>query len=621
MIHKGSRGRTPMSVMSVKSLNAKMLLPGFNWSIKLALLFLIPFLGYLCRHFTTPDLPLAFSVLWAPAGVSLAFILLFGYEVLPFVFLGNLIYNVGNIGFTDRSYISILFDSVAISLGSFIQALIASFIIKKLSSEKYFYSVRDIFIFVLPAGLLSCMIASSVATFAVYINQSFTLSELLRTWMTFWLGDSLGVYIFTPLIVVLLTQKFANHVFQNMWEPVCMLLSFLFIGWISFIEAYPLPHLLIALCLWVTYRFRMHGAVIATFIVSLAVVVSSTLGQGVFVTFLSKDPLLYIISFLVVIIGCNLFVAALINERLEAWQKLEAYSGGLQRHLEDKTVELWEAHEEIYFKEKLASIGMMMAGIGRELKKPLDRLASHLNGVVYGLTYFDKLYADQKKNIDVSIAATLENNLETMRQNIDYIKQDHSKAVKIIDMVLKESDLTEMRSVKVKSINLQTLLNRCLVQSLEDIKTKNPNLNVIVVKEYDKAVEMIVGIPEDLTHAFVNLIQNALFALAERNSKSSKNYNPKLVIKTFNKPDFVVIVIWDNSGGMSDSKRANFFEPFLAEEGEFSGSGLSLAMTHDIIVQEHHGDISVESEGDGAQQITIKLPKQIRAKIRSPSKK
>lgn len=608
--------RNSMSTASAKALEAKMQLPGFSFGIKMILILCIPLLGFLCRNFTTPDLPLAFSVLWAPAGFSLAFILLFGFSVWPAIFTGNFIYNLWSLAIKGYPLGSLLFDSSVISLGSLSQALLAGWIIRKMTSQMYFYSVRDISIFLLPAGVFSCMIASSIATFAIYFGQFTTFEAMLRTWTTFWLGDTLGVYIFTPLIVVLSLQRFPYHLLNDFVETIPMALSIFIVCYISFVKSYPLPQLLIPLCLWVTYRFRMHGAVITTFIIAFAALIPSTMGKGVFATFLSQDPLLYLVTFIVIIIGTNLFVAALVNERTEAWKKLEAYTGGLQEHLANKTMELWEAQEEIYFKEKIASIGMMMSGIGRELKKPLERVKSLLNAVISGMSYFDKVYSDQKGKLKPEIATSLENNFETMRLSIDLIKKENEKVYKIVNMIVKESDLSDVRASKVKSINLHIFLNRCLSQALSDCKLKFPNLDVIVVKEYDKRVEMIEGVAEDLTHAFINLLENSFYSLAMKNDKPPANYAPKLIIKTVNKTNSVLISIWDNGGGLTETKKANFFEPFITEDGEFSGSGLSLTMTHDIIVQEHHGELSVESDGIISQQINIELPKNVHLKKR-----
>ena len=604
-----------MSEQSIKILESKMHLPWYNFTVRALLCVLIPTLGFLCRNLTTPDLPLAFSVLWAPAGISLAFILLFGFRVWPEVFIGNFIYNLLNVGQTDRSFWFMLGDSTAISLGSLLQAVLAGSIMKKLSTPTYFNTVRDVFIFLIPAGLLSCMIASSFATVAIYMNDDISVEGMLRTWMTFWLGDSLGVYVFTPLIVVLMTQDLPSYVFKGTLEPVLMILGVAVISWLSFFMSYPLPQLLIPFSIWITYRFRMYGAVISTFIIALSAIIPATIGKGVFVSVLSENPLLYLVTFIGVIIGTNLVVAALVNERIEAWKKLEAYSGGLQKHLENKTVELWEAHEEIFLKEKLASIGMMMSGIGRELSKPLTSLNSHLSAVTDSLKYFDKVYSEEKGNLRQEIATSLENNLEGLKQNLKLINQDQDKVNKIVEMIVKESKLSDVHAPRVKSINLHILLNRCLSQSLSEIKTKFPKLDVIVVKEYDKYVEMIEGLPEDLTHAFVNLFENAFYSVAKNENRSSSKFIPKVVVKTMNKQDSALITIWDNGGGLSEAKKANFFEPFLSDQGEFSGSGLSLAMTHDIIVQEHHGHISIDSDGVNAQQITIELPKFIHKKI------
>ena len=80
---------------------------------------------------------------------------------------------------------------------------------------------------------------------------------------------------------------------------------------------------------------------------------------------------------------------------------------------------------------------------------------------------------------------------------------------------------------------------------------------------------------------------------------------------------FIVLVIdgaietrlSDNGGGISDEVREKIFEPFFTAKPTGQGAGLGLSISHDIIVQEHKGEIRVETEDGEFTEFVVRLPK------------
>ncbi len=275
---------------------------------------------------------LAISVWWPPAGISLAAILLFGFRCWPGIFLGIFCYNFLHLYLSGSSLANPLVTALAVSFGSLIQALLGGFIIRTLSSPGYFNTVKDIFIFLIFGGILTCMTASSIGAFALFVYGDVKETNLLKNWLTFWLGDSLGIYIFTPLLVVWTIYKPLVRISQYPWEAFFMIVSFFAISVSSFYYALPLAHLFIPLSLWVTYRFRLFGATLMIFASALVTIIPTAYGYGIFAHLTLPDNLLVLVSFLEMIIITSLVLAAVINEREEAWDVLQNYT----KHLEEK---------------------------------------------------------------------------------------------------------------------------------------------------------------------------------------------------------------------------------------------------------------------------------------------
>ena len=71
----------------------------------------------------------------------------------------------------------------------------------------------------------------------------------------------------------------------------------------------------------------------------------------------------------------------------------------------------------------------------------------------------------------------------------------------------------------------------------------------------------------------------------------------------------VEIRVRDNCGGISDEVREKIFEPFFTTKSTGQGTGLGLSIGHDIIVQEHKGEIRVETEDGEFTEFVVRLPK------------
>jgi signal transduction histidine kinase len=105
----------------------------------------------------------------------------------------------------------------------------------------------------------------------------------------------------------------------------------------------------------------------------------------------------------------------------------------------------------------------------------------------------------------------------------------------------------------------------------------------------------------------LNLINNAFYAVGERQKVAGIGYEPTVRVSTEKLDDEVVIKVKDNGNGIPQKVVDKIFQPFFTTKPTGQGTGLGLSLAYDII-KAHRGDIKVErKEGEGSEFI-IYLP-------------
>jgi diguanylate cyclase (GGDEF)-like protein len=147
---------------------------------------------------------------WAPAGVALAAVLRFGPGILPGVLLGNLAFNlVIPLSWSDSLTTANILTALLIGAGACIQAAVAGALIRLFDADPLAPgSGRALFAYALIAGPVSCLINATIGTSAVtFINAAGGSAGFLSDWSSWWIGDSFGAIVVTPLILALLKDR------------------------------------------------------------------------------------------------------------------------------------------------------------------------------------------------------------------------------------------------------------------------------------------------------------------------------------------------------------------------------------------------------------------------------
>lgn len=124
---------------------------------------------------------------------------------------------------------------------------------------------------------------------------------------------------------------------------------------------------------------------------------------------------------------------------------------------------------------------------------------------------------------------------------------------------------------------------------------------VSVRREYSPDLPRIEAYASELNQVWTNIIDNAVDAM---------HGEGMITIKTYPRDDHVVVEISDNGPGIPADIQSRIFEPFFTTKPPGQGTGLGLHISHDIVVNRHHGRLLVDSK-PGETKFTVMLPVKI----------
>lgn len=153
---------------------------------------------------------------WPPSGIALAGLLLFGYRAALGVFIGAILTNLIHLNsVSDILQWHVFLQAICVSFAALLQALVGRyFIVKVIQAPLDLSSLKRSVQSLIVAGPVSCVIAAAIGTSLLMINQVIPAHAALNNFITWWIGDSIGVLIFTPLLLAAFNYERARHRLQ-----------------------------------------------------------------------------------------------------------------------------------------------------------------------------------------------------------------------------------------------------------------------------------------------------------------------------------------------------------------------------------------------------------------------
>jgi signal transduction histidine kinase len=283
------------------------------------------------------------------------------------------------------------------------------------------------------------------------------------------------------------------------------------------------------------------------------------------------SDLIKIINIVSIIIAISLTLYSLItfNKENQAKKKADESARAFREQLEVRIKELAFVNKELVELksiEKFAATGRISRTIAHEIRNPLTNIS---------------LAAE---HIRLEIPATEETDLL-----LNMITRNSTRINQLISDLLNSTRISQLDFKKIS-------INEVLDASLELAKDRLELNGIKIEKDYTQNLPDILADVEKLKIAFLNVIVNAIEAMAQNKGV--------LQIKTESRDNRCIAIITDNGKGMNKEQLGKLFEPYFTTKEK--GTGLGLANTQNIILG-HNGRIIAESEEDKSTSFIISL--------------
>ncbi len=163
------------------------------------------------------------TAIWPPSGIALAGILLYGYRVWPGILLGSMLVNLPTTWDSSSSFDIFISMTIvlAISSGAALQAIVGTYLLRRFGGfPNSLGSEKEVFSFMLFGGILSSLINSTLSVTTLVLSNRIPMTNFLANWGTWWVGDVIGVFIFTPLVLMWTLSPYTDWV--NRRKPISL---------------------------------------------------------------------------------------------------------------------------------------------------------------------------------------------------------------------------------------------------------------------------------------------------------------------------------------------------------------------------------------------------------------
>lgn len=265
--------------------------------------------------------------------------------------------------------------------------------------------------------------------------------------------------------------------------------------------------------------------------------------------------------------------------------------------------ELEKTQGKLIHSEKMASLGVLTAGIAHEINNPINFVYAGVNSltrdfedimkVIIALIKTEK-NQDAEKTLDTFHKLRSEYEFDTavdaVNQTLSDIRIGAERTAEIVEGL---RNFSRSEREEWGSVNLHKTIEGVLLL----LRNKYKN-HVQIHKEFDPSIGEIDGKAGKLNQVFMNIVSNAIDAIEQ---------NGTITIKTQKRGNFVNVIVTDSGKGMPIDIQNRIFDPFFTTKDIGKGVGLGLSITFGII-QEHNGSVEVKSKPNEGSQFTVTLP-------------
>jgi signal transduction histidine kinase len=314
-----------------------------------------------------------------------------------------------------------------------------------------------------------------------------------------------------------------------------------------------------------------------------------------------------------------------IQDKIAVEARLQKLTEELEKRVEERTAELTQAmydlqkaQLQLVQKEKMSTLGQLVAGVAHEINNPINFIAvnlTHAEKYIEDLLEHFQLYQEKFPDPGAEISAHAEEiDLDFLVEDLPSLVTSMQTGTDRINQISVSLRIFSRSDTSAKvAVNIHEGIDSTLMILKHRLKANENRPAIEIIKDYGDLplVECYAG---QLNQVFMNLLSNAIDAFDEYSqaySYGELELNPsKIIISTEvnEKEQQILIRIHDNGPGMLPEAQAHLFEPLFTTKPFGKGTGLGLSISHQIVVEKHGGQLTCNSVPGKGVEFVIALP-------------
>jgi diguanylate cyclase (GGDEF)-like protein/PAS domain S-box-containing protein len=261
------------------------------------------------------------------AGIALVTVYLFGRPASIGVWIGAVVGNT--LSFFDFSHPSALgtlkslLVGSCVGLGAMAGANLGAYLLRRFCGKKSpLESGRNLFVLIAGAGIFSCLVSPTVGVLSLSLGGFIPWKLFTYSWLTWWMGDAIGVLIFAPFLLAWWRKRALHLPFPRLLEALTLALGLSFLLYLVFILEVRVIYIVLIFLLWSAFRFGMRGVTTVSVFIAITATIGTSLGHGLFVSGSVNESLLRLYLVLSISVVCGLLPAGVLAEYQRTQQAL-----------------------------------------------------------------------------------------------------------------------------------------------------------------------------------------------------------------------------------------------------------------------------------------------------------
>ena len=509
-------------------------------------------------------------VIFAAEGFALAGVLLLGKHILPGIFLGQIV-----LALTENLA---LVPSLGIATVNTLEALIAWRIFNHFGLDRSLQHPKDLFRLFWVIAFVLQPFSAFFGTLVLYLTSVIESSHYLTLLFSWWFGNTLGQMLWTPMLLLLYTQRKKIHPLEFMFSILFFIVLSVFVFMVLPISNLSIIILItLPLTIYFAIKKGMLYASVMIVILSIVSVYATYRQMGIFSSMSLIDNIInlnfYILSHILIVFG----VGTLYHEAKNVKEELARLNQSLEAEIKTQVETLNRQNIIMAQQARLASMGEMVGMIAHQWRQPLNSINS--NVAVVQMLVKEKLPK----------AAVIDQKLDNIIKQTDFMS--HTIA-----------DFSEFFHPDKEALQFNPY--QTLQRALRLIEVEAQGVEILFLEHEEMAnVGTIYSYENEYLQVILTILHNAI-----ENFNANQIRDPRITFSFHTETEQVSLQISDNGGGIQTEKIEKIFDPYFTTNHSGENSGLGLYMAKLLLEESMSGKLSVTNKEEGAS-FTITVPR------------